>query len=85
MPITVRDARPGDEATVVQLVAELAQTIAETSPLTERYVGEYLAFPGCGILLAEEDNHAVGLLSYSMRPNLYHAAQSTLIEELVVS
>jgi ribosomal protein S18 acetylase RimI-like enzyme len=84
MPITVRDVRSGDQATVVQLVAELAQTLAETSPLTERYVEEYLDFPGCGILLAEEGDHAVGLLSYSLRPNLYHAANSALIEELIV-
>jgi len=93
MTVIVRQVGPGDETIVVELIQELAQTtlalaasasVGETSPITEGYVREYLAYPGCGILLAEEDGHAVGLLSYSIRPNLYHAANSALIEELVV-
>jgi len=84
MPVKVREARPGDEHDVVGLITELARTIGETSPITAGYVQEYLAFPGCHVLWAEEDGHFVGLLSYSIRPNLYHAANSALIEELVV-
>ena len=84
MPVTVREARPGDEHDVVGLITELARTIGETSPITAGYVQEYLAFPGCHVLWAEEDSRLVGLLSYSIRPNLYHAANSALIEELVV-
>lgn len=99
MPITVRDGKPGDERVIVELIAELAQTTpvyapsgsasaeisaGETSPITGEYVLEYLAFPGSHVLLAEEDGRVAGLLSYSVRPNLYHAANSALIEELVV-
>ena len=84
MPVTVREARPGDEHDVVGLITELARTIGETSPITAGYVQEYLAFPGCHVLWAEEDGRLVGVLSYSIRPNLYHAANSALIEELVV-
>jgi aminoglycoside 6'-N-acetyltransferase I len=36
------------------------------------------------VLLAVEGGQAVGLLSYSLRPDLYHAGLSAFIEELVV-
>jgi ribosomal protein S18 acetylase RimI-like enzyme len=86
MSILVRQARPGDEHVIVELIRELARTGGDASPITEGYVREYLAFAPCGsnILLAEQESHAVGLLSYSVRPNLYHAANSALVEELVV-
>ena len=86
MPIMVREARPGDEQVIVELIGELARTSGEASPITESYAREYLAFAQCGshILLAEQGSRTVGLLSYSVRPNLYHAANSALIEELVV-
>lgn len=86
MPIIVREARPGDERVIVELIRELAQTDGEASPITEGYVREHLTFAPCGshVLLAEQEGRAVGLLSYSVRPNLYHAANSALIEELVV-
>jgi len=99
MPITVREAKHGDEHSIIELIAELAQTtpalapsgsasagasVGETSSITAGYVREYLAFPGSHVLLAEEGDRVAGLLSYSLRPNLYHAASSALIEELVV-
>ena len=86
MSILVRQARPGDECVIVELIRELAQTGGDASPVTEGYVREYLAFAPCGsnVLLAEQEGRAVGLLSYSVRPNLYHAANSALVEELVV-
>ena len=84
MPIHIRQARPEDAILIVGLIRELAQTIGEKSPITEGYVRDYVAFPGSGAWLAEQDGHVVGLLSYSVRPNLYHAAPSALIEELVV-
>ena len=37
-----------------------------------------------GVLLACLGNHVAGLLSYSLRADLYHAGNSLLIEELVV-
>ena len=84
MSITVRLATSTDAPVVVELIGELAGSYGETSPITQEFVGEYLAFPGNSILLAEENGRVAGLLSYSLRPNLYHAANSALIEELVV-
>jgi len=84
MSITVRQAAPTDAPAIVELIGELARTLGGTSPITQDYVGEYIAFPGSSILLAQEDGRVAGLLSYSLRPNLYHAANSALIEELVV-
>jgi len=84
MSITVRQATPTDAHAIVELIGELARTLGGTSPIAQDYVGEYMAFPGNSILLAEEGGRVAGLLSYSLRPNLYHAANSALIEELVV-
>jgi ribosomal protein S18 acetylase RimI-like enzyme len=84
LSITIRDAKSGDESFIVQLIKELAEANGESSPLTERYVQEYLAYPGCHVLLAEADGHVLGLLSYSVRPDLYHAGDSSLIETLIV-
>ena len=52
MPITVREAKHGDEHGIIELIAELAQAIGETSPITAGYVGEYLAFSGSHVLPA---------------------------------
>lgn len=84
MNLHVREAMVADARAVIELIRELAQTGGESSPITEQYVQEYLASPGSRILLAIENDRAVGLLSYSTRPNLFHAGDSCLIEELVV-
>ncbi len=83
--IQIREAGPGDEATVTVLIHELAAASGETSPLTEGYARNYLATPGSHVLLAKNAGRIAGLLSYSVRPNLYHAGPSALIEELVVA
>lgn len=83
--IRVAEAGPGDEAAIAALIQELAAASGDTSPVTEDYVREYLATPGSHILLARLEGQTVGLLSYLVRPNLYHAGPSALIEELVVS
>ena len=82
--IEIRPAVPADAAEVVRLVKELAANEDETSALTAQTVQSYLNFPGCRILLACEGSDVLGLLSCSMRPNLYHAADGCLIEELIV-
>jgi len=82
--VTIREAKPGDEPIIVELIRELARTIGEQSPLTEGYARDYLSHPGSGVFLAEVDSQIIGLVSYSIRPNLYHAAGSGLIEELLV-
>lgn len=84
MDITIRAAGPGDSADIVDLVRGHALASGEDSPLTGEYVARYLASPAGGILLAEMGGQAAGLLSYSLRPDLYHAGNSCLIEELIV-
>jgi ribosomal protein S18 acetylase RimI-like enzyme len=84
MDITIRDAQPKDSAAVVHLIAELAATAEERSPVTEAYVRRYLSSSRSRALLAELEGDVVGLLRSSIRPDLYHAADACLIEELVV-
>jgi ribosomal protein S18 acetylase RimI-like enzyme len=84
MNITIRSAVEEDSASISRLIAELAENSGETSPISEQYAAQYLASPGSYVLLAEKEHQAVGLLSYSLRPNLYHAGDSCLIEEFIV-
>jgi ribosomal protein S18 acetylase RimI-like enzyme len=81
---TIRDARAGDEPAVVSLIQEMAAGDGGASPVDPAFVAAYLAHPGSGVLLAEEEGRCVGLLSYSVRPDLYHAGPAALVEELVV-
>jgi ribosomal protein S18 acetylase RimI-like enzyme len=85
MAATIRHAGPGDERAVVRLTHEMAAEEDDISPVDEDYVRRFLASPVSGVLLAEEDGRAVGLLSYALVPGLYHAADSGLIELLVVT
>ena len=85
--IHIREARPDDAAQIVRLICE-AEGGAD-SPLTEAYALHYCANRASHILLAEEvgaaiDGAAIGLLSYSTRPDLYHAGECCLVEELIV-
>jgi ribosomal protein S18 acetylase RimI-like enzyme len=77
---TIRPAVPGDAAHVVRLIRQLGPD----SELTEAYVLHYLSGTDRSVLLAQLGEDVVGLLSYSMRADLYHAGSSVLIEELVV-
>ncbi len=80
----IRDATEKDAHVIVELIQEMAAGSGETSPLTIDYVQSYLSSPVGSILLAIEDGQVLGLLSYSARPDLYHAGNCGLIEELVV-
>jgi ribosomal protein S18 acetylase RimI-like enzyme len=82
--IRVREAGPGDEPAIVRLFQEFAETGGDISPLTEEFVRGYMASPGSHLLLAEGDGQPIGLLSYSIQPDLYHAGPAALIEELFV-
>ena len=84
MEVIIREAEPKDAPVIVKLIAALTASSGEHSPLTESYVVQYLSTSAGTILLAETQGTIVGLLSYSFRPDLYHAAKSCLIEELVV-
>lgn len=81
----IRHAGPGDEAAIVRLVREMAAEDDETSPIDEHYARHFLASPVGGALLACDGADVIGLLSYCMTPGLFHAADSGLIELLVVT
>jgi len=84
MAILVREAGPPDAASIVRLIREMAAQEDEQSRINAEYVDEYLSSPVSRILLAEVRGHPAGILSYSLRPDLYHAAASCLIEALIV-
>lgn len=84
MEIMIRDATPADASAVAALTRQLANNDEEPSPVTAEYVLSCLVTPGFFILVAEHDRVPVGILSYSVRPSLFHAADCGLIEELVV-
>ena len=85
MPVTIRHAGPGDEPAVVELVQELAVVADYPTPIDEHYVRHYLASPVSDLLLAVDEGAPVGLLSYAIVPGLFHAADSGIIEALVVA
>jgi ribosomal protein S18 acetylase RimI-like enzyme len=86
MQFAIRDARAGDERAVVTMIGELAEGECGYTKLTEAYVKEYLAYPGNSVILAEsEDGRVLGLASLSLRPDLFHAAISAEITEVVVT
>ena len=80
----IREAKPNDSTEIVRLIQQLSTNLDEASSITDSYVCQSLKEPGFGILLAENAGKVVGLLSYSIRPSLFHAANSGLIEDLVV-
>jgi ribosomal protein S18 acetylase RimI-like enzyme len=82
--VTVRDAGRGDEAAVAELVRELARLEGEIAAATPELVAEYLAFPLSGALLAELDGVVVGLLTWFVRPGLYHGGRWGYIDEVIV-
>jgi ribosomal protein S18 acetylase RimI-like enzyme len=81
---SVREATLAETSAIVRLIGEHAASSGEQSPITEAYVATYLSSATSTILLAEVQNHVVGLLSYSVRPDLFHAGPSCLLEELIV-
>ena len=85
MDLSVRPAQSQDDLAIANLIAELAASTGETTPITAGYVRQYLEFPGSSVLIAILDQNVVGLLSYSLRPNLFHAGNSCTIEELIVA
>jgi ribosomal protein S18 acetylase RimI-like enzyme len=78
--LSIRSAEPVDAAHIVQLIRQMGSD----SDVNEEYVLYYLAGSERGVLLACLGDQIAGLLSYSMRADLYHAGNSVLIEELVV-
>ncbi len=83
--IHIREAGASDAADVARLVKELAVEDGFESPIDESFAHNYLAHPNNRALLAEKDGRCVGLLSYLLRNDLYHAGETGYITELVVS
>lgn len=81
----LRYAVAEDAAEIVNLIQAHASVGGWHSPLTADYIATYLASPASKILLAIENGRPVGLLSYSTRPDLFHAGTCCFIEELVVA
>jgi len=91
MNVVIVTATVDDADVIVRLVRELAEDGGGTARVDAAYVGRYLGFPGRTVLLARAAaeppaaaNDWVGLLAYSLDPNLYHAADGCLIEDLYV-
>ena len=82
--VTLVRAEPTAASAIAALVRELARETGGRSPITAEYVRAYLSTPGCGILLARQGELVVGMISYSIRAGLYHAAPSCVIEDLIV-
>jgi ribosomal protein S18 acetylase RimI-like enzyme len=85
MAVRIRHASPGDEPAIVELVLELAAAEGYPSPIDEHYVRHYIASGVSDVLLACDDGTPVALLSYAVVPGLLHAADSGIIEALVVT
>jgi ribosomal protein S18 acetylase RimI-like enzyme len=83
--IEIREATPADAPAIVRLIRQLAEAVGETSPISVVFVKQYLASPHSRVLLAMDEGRVSGLLSYSLRPDLYHAGLCCMIEELVVA
>jgi ribosomal protein S18 acetylase RimI-like enzyme len=82
--LQVRDAARGDGQAVAALIQDLARWHGGQSPISPEYAERYLSYPGSYLLVAERGEEIAGLVSYSIRPSLYHAEDCCLIEELVV-
>lgn len=83
-PAVVRPAGRRDAAAVAELIRGLAEANEEKSAVDARRVRSYLWSRGRGILVAVRGGTVVGALSWSIRPNLYHAAPCCTVEELAV-
>lgn len=82
--ISIRPASEADASAIVRLVGLLASDLSEHSPVDRDYALRFMRTPGTGILVADLEGEVIGLISYTLRPSLYHAGDSCLIEELVV-
>ena len=83
--IDIREAQPEDAAAITRLIRELAADDGIASPIDEAYARHYLSQSNYVVLLARLDGKAVGLLSYLLKADLYHAGDTCYISELVVT
>ena len=83
--VTVRDAQAADGPIIVELIRELARTENVESGVTAGLVEEYRAHGDSGILVAELGGEVVGMLSWFVRPGLFHGGHWGYIDELIVT
>jgi ribosomal protein S18 acetylase RimI-like enzyme len=83
--IEIREAGAGDEAAIVCLVVEMGRDFAHGTTVDEAFVRRYLDQPRAHILLAVGPEGPVGVLSYSVTLDLYHAAPAGEIEDVAVT
>jgi ribosomal protein S18 acetylase RimI-like enzyme len=79
--LVIRDAVSDDLPEICELVREMG---VAPSRITVEYARETLSRVGFGILVARSRDQVVGFLAFSIRPNLWHAADACLIELLAV-
>lgn len=84
-PVAIRPAQPSDGDAIARLIAVLASDLGEPSTVTADYVVKVVGSGACQVVLAEGSGEVLGMASFSFSPSFYHAANSCLIHELVVS
>ncbi|MBM3121347.1 MAG: GNAT family N-acetyltransferase [Chloroflexi bacterium] len=84
-PVAIRPAQPSDADAIAGLIAVLATDLGEPSAATADYVANVVRSGACQVVLAEGSGEVLGMVSFSYSPSFYHAANSCLIHELVVS
>jgi ribosomal protein S18 acetylase RimI-like enzyme len=84
MATFVREARLEDNEVVVSLIRELGEMDGNKTVLSAEDVKHFLEVPGNMILLTEVDGQVVGLLSYTVSLDLWHAGDCCLIRELII-
>lgn len=82
--MVVFEAQKHDAEQVVLMISILTAQEGVNSALTPGYVEKYLLTEGSRILLAQAEGKTMGMLSFSIRPDLFHGAPACLIEALVV-
>jgi ribosomal protein S18 acetylase RimI-like enzyme len=82
--LAVREGQPEDAPSVVRLIAQLGDALDAPGGQSESYLRRALRSPGFGLLVAELESRIIGVLSYTVRPSLWHGEDACLIEELVV-
>ena len=83
--MTIRRARPDDEAAVAALILQLGASAHGTAPLDlVACYNDMLTLDQHALWVADTKAGVVGLITASLRPTLYHSGPSVLIDELVV-
>jgi ribosomal protein S18 acetylase RimI-like enzyme len=85
MATLVRESRLEEAGIVVLLIRELVEMDGENSRISEDDARLFLQKPENTVLVAEVDGQVVGLLSYTVSFDLWHAGDCCLIRELIIS